>query len=299
MNKLTPRLNPGAALRALLSGPDILVVPGAHNAFTARIIEQTGFKAVYMTGSGAEMDLLGMPDLGFLTLSEMATHARNIVQATSLPVIADADTGYGNALNVLRTIREYESAGVAALHIEDQVAPKRCGHFAGKEVIPREEMIGKIEAALDARKNPDLLIIARTDARAVLGIEEAIERGIAYAKAGADMIFVEAPESAEELRLIPRSIPAPVMANLSEGGKTPLVGAKELQEMGYKMVIYPRSAAGAAAKAIQELMAVLKRDGTTKNYLDRMISFEERNRITGLAYYQEREKKYLEKNKKG
>lgn len=290
--------HPGAFLRGLLKGPEILIAPGAHNAFTARIIEQTGFKAVYMTGSGAEMDLLGMPDLGFLSMTEMAAHARNIVQATGLPVIADADTGYGNALNVMRTVKEYERAGVAALHIEDQVAPKRCGHFEGKEVISREEMVGKIEAALDARRNPDLMIIARTDALAVLGMEEAIERGNAYAKAGADMIFVDAPESIKELRLIPRSIPAPVMANLSEGGKTPLVSAKELQEMGYKMVIYPRSAAGAAAKAILELMEVLKRDGTTKNFLDRMISFEERNRITGLACYQELERKYLQKNKK-
>jgi 2-methylisocitrate lyase-like PEP mutase family enzyme len=248
-----------------------------------------------MTGSGAAMDLLGLPDLGFLTMSEMVAHARNIVQATSLPVIADADTGYGNALNVMRTVREYEGAGVAGLHIEDQVAPKRCGHFSGKEVISREEMIGKIKAALDSRRDQNLVVIARTDARAVLGLQEAIERGVAYAEAGADMIFVDAPESAEELSLIARSIPAPLMANLSEGGKTPLLSAQELQDMGYKLVIYPRSAAGAAAKAIQELMAVLKRDGTTEKYLDRIISFEGRNQITGLAYYRELDKKYLRK----
>jgi 2-methylisocitrate lyase-like PEP mutase family enzyme len=241
------------------------------------------------------MDLLGLPDLGFLTMSEMVAHARNIVQATSLPVIADADTGYGNALNVMRTVREYEGAGVAGLHIEDQVAPKRCGHFSGKEVISREEMIGKIKAALDSRRDQNLVVIARTDARAVLGLQEAIERGVAYAEAGADMIFVDAPESAEELSLIARSIPAPLMANLSEGGKTPLLSAQELQDMGYKLVIYPRSAAGAAAKAIQELMAVLKRDGTTEKYLDRIISFEGRNQITGLGYYRELDKKYLRK----
>jgi methylisocitrate lyase len=272
------------------------VAPGAHNAFTAKIIEQAGFKAVYMTGSGAAMDLLGLPDLGFLTMTEMVAHAGNIVQATSLPVIADADTGYGNALNVVRTVREYERAGVAGLHIEDQVAPKRCGHFPGKEVISREEMLGKIEAALEARRDKNLVIIARTDARAVLGLKEAIERGQAYAKAGADMVFVDAPESAEELRLVASSIPAPVMANMSEGGKTPLLRAKELQEMGYKLVIYPRSAAGAAAKAIQELMVVLQRDGTTEKYLDRIISFEGRDRITGLADYQKLEKKYLRKD---
>ena len=288
--------SPGAVLRKILQEPEILVAPGAHNAFTARIIEQTGFRAVYLTGSGASMDLLGMPDLGFLTMTEMVAHASNIVQATRLPVIADADTGYGNALNVMRTIREYERAGAAGVHIEDQVAPKRCGHFAGKEVISREEMIGKIKAALDARRDPGFLIIARTDARAVLGLEEAIERGKAYQKAGADMIFVDAPESVEELRLIPRSIPAPLMVNMSEGGKTPLIGARELQEMGYRLVIYPRSAAGAAAKAIQELLAALKKEGTTKNFLDRIVSFEERNQITGLAHYQELEKKYLRKD---
>ncbi len=288
--------SPGAVLREILQEPEILIAPGAHNAFTARIIEQTGFKAVYLTGSGASMDLLGMPDLGFLTMTEMVAHARNIVQATRLPVIADADTGYGNALNVMRTIREYEKAGVAGVHIEDQVAPKRCGHFAGKEVISREEMIGKIKAALDAREDPSLVIIARTDARAVLGLEGAIERGIAYSQAGADMIFVDAPESTDELRMIAKSIPAPVMANMSEGGKTPLLGATELQEMGYRLVIYPRSAAGAAAKAIQDLMAVLKQDGTTKNFLDRIVSFEGRNRITGLAHYQDLEKKFLRKD---
>lgn len=287
--------SPMALLRKNLQDPEILIAPGAHNAFTAKIIEQAGFKAVYMTGSGAAMDLLGLPDLGFLTMSEMVAHARNIVQATSLPVIADADTGYGNALNVMRTVREYEGAGVAGLHIEDQVAPKRCGHFSGKEVISREEMIGKIKAALDSRRDQNLVVIARTDARAVMGLQEAIERGVAYAEAGADMIFVDAPESAEELSLIARSIPAPLMANLSEGGKTPLLSAQELQDMGYKLVIYPRSAAGAAAKAIQELMAVLKRDGTTEKYLDRIISFEGRNQITGLAYYRELDKKYLRK----
>ncbi len=292
---MSSRRTPGSILRDLLKSPEILIAPGAHNAFTTRIIEQSGFKAVYMTGSGAAMDLLGLPDLGLLTMSEMVAHARNIVQATSLPVIADADTGYGNALNVMRTVREYEGAGVAGLHIEDQVAPKRCGHFSGKEVISREEMIGKIKAALDSRRDQNLLVIARTDARAVLGLQEAIERGVAYAEAGADMIFVDAPESAEELSLIARSIPAPLMANLSEGGKTPLLSAKELQDMGYKLVIYPRSAAGAAAKAIQELMAVLKRDGTTEKYLDRIISFEGRNQITGLAYYRELDKKYLRK----
>jgi 2,3-dimethylmalate lyase len=293
---MTASSNPRIILRNLLQGRDILVAPGAHNAFTARIIEQTGFQAVYMTGSGASMDILGMPDLGFLTLTEMVTHAGHIVQATNLPVIADADNGYGNALNVIRTVKEYERAGVAGLHIEDQVAPKRCGHFAGKEVISREEMVGKIQAALDARKDPNLVIIARTDARAVLGLKEAIKRAVAYLKSGADLIFIDAPESKEELQLIAREIPGPLMANMSEGGKTPLISAGELQEMGYRLVIYPRSAAGSAAKAIQDILAVLKRDGTTEKYLDRIISFSERNRINDLAAYQALEKKYLRKD---
>ena len=293
---MVPLPSRGTVLHSLLKGPEILIAPGAHNAFTAKIIEQAGFQAVYMTGSGASMDLLGLPDLGFLTMTEMVTHARNIVEATHLPVIADADTGYGNALNVMRTVREYEGTGVAALHIEDQVAPKRCGHFAGKEVISREEMIGKIKAALDARRDSNLMIIARTDARAVLGLKEAVERGVAYSEAGADLIFVDAPESAEELRSIARSIPAPVMANMSEGGKTPLLSARELRDMGYRLVIYPGSAARAAAKTIQELMAVLMREGTTKNFLERMVSFEGRNQITGLASFRGLEKKYVGKD---
>jgi 2,3-dimethylmalate lyase len=283
-------------LRQLLAKPGIIVAPGAHDASTAKIIDQTGgFQAVYMTGSGAAMSILGEPDIGLLTMTEMVTHAHNLAQATTLPVIADADTGYGNALNVTRTVKEYESAGVAAIHIEDQVAPKKCGHFEGKLVISQNEMVGKIKAALDARSDPDFVIIARTDSRAVLGLDEALKRASAYAEAGADAIFVEAPQSLDELQIIARSIKAPLLVNMDEGTRTPLLTVSELEKMGYKIVIFPRSAPSAAAKAIQELMQVLKQTGTTRGFSDRIVTFEGRNLITGLAKYREMEKKYLTK----
>ena len=281
-------------LRKLLKQPGIIVAPGAHNAFTAKIIEQTGgFHAVYMTGSGTTMSLIGEPDIGLLTMTEMVTQARNLANAVKLPVIADADTGYGNAINVARTVREFERAGVAAIHLEDQITPKKCGHFEGKQVVSLDEMIGKIQAAVDAREDPDFILIARTDARAVLGFEQAVERAHAYVEAGADVIFFEAPQSLEELQTIVQSISAPIMVNMDEGTKTPLLTVSELNGMGFKIVIYPRSAPCAAAKTIQELMELLKETGTTKGFLDRIVTFEGRNRITGLARYKEMEKKYL------
>jgi methylisocitrate lyase len=281
-------------LRNLLKEPGIVVAPGAHDAFTAKIIEQTGgFQAVYMTGSGAAMSLIGEPDVGLLTMTEMVTHARNIANAVTLPIIADADTGYGNAINVARTVREYERAGVAAIHIEDQITPKKCGHFEGKQVVSETEMLGKIRAAVDAREDPDFVLIARTDARAVLGLEEAIKRARAYVEAGADAIFVEAPQSLEELNIIVQSINAPLLVNMDEGTKTPLLTIRDLEEMGYKIVIFPRSAPSAAAKTIQELMQLLKETGTTQGFTDRIVTFEERNLITGLSRYKEMERKYL------
>ncbi|MFC1982310.1 oxaloacetate decarboxylase [Chloroflexota bacterium] len=283
-----------AILRNLLREPGIIMAPGAHNAFTAKIIEQTGgFQAIYMTGSGTTMNLLGEPDVGLLTMTEMVTQAKNIVNTTSLPVIADADTGYGNAINVMRTVREYEKTGVAAIHIEDQITPKKCGHFEGKQLVPQDEMLGKIRAAVDAREDPDFVLIVRTDARAVLGLDEAIKRAQAYRKAGADAIFLEAPQSVDELKIVAKSIDAPLLVNMVEGGKTPFLTMQELEEMGYKIVIYPRSAICAAAKAIQELMQLLKETGTTEGFLDQMITFEGHTMITGLARYKEMEKKYL------
>ena len=288
-------MNKAKVLRDLLKQPGIIVAPGAHNAFTAKIIEQTGgFQAVYMTGSGASMSLIGEPDVGLLTMTEMVTQAKNINMAVRLPVIADADTGYGNAINVRRTVHEYERADIAAIHIEDQVTPKKCGHFEGKQVISQSEMVGKIRAAVEAQESIDsIVIIARTDARAVLGLDEALRRAYAYLDAGAEAIFVEAPQSLEELEIIAKSIKAPLLVNMDEGTKTPLLTVRELEEMGYKIVIFPRSAPCAAAKAIQELMQLLKETGTTKGFVDRIVTFEERNLITGLAKYKEIEEKYL------
>ncbi|MFC2066028.1 oxaloacetate decarboxylase [Chloroflexota bacterium] len=283
-----------AMLRSLLEKPGIIVAPGAHNAFTAKIIEQTGgFQAVYMTGSGATMSLIGEPDIGLLTMTEMVTQAKNIDMAVSLPVICDADTGYGNAINVRRTVREYERAGIAAIHIEDQITPKKCGHFEGKQVISQSEMVGKIKAAVDAREDPDFMLIARTDARAMLGLDEALKRAHAYIEAGVDAIFLEAPQSLEELEIIAKSIPAPLLVNMDEGTKTPLLTTQELEQMGYKIVIFPRSAPCAAAKTIQELMQVLKETGTTQGFSDRIVTFQGRNLITGLAKYKEMENEYL------
>ncbi len=288
-------MNKVNAFRNLLKQPGIIVAPGAHNAFTAKIIEQTGgFQAVYMTGSGVTMDLIGEPDIGLLTMTEMVSQAKNINMAVKLPVIADADTGYGNAINVIRTVREYERAGIAAIHIEDQVTPKKCGHFEGKLIISQAEMIGKIRAAVEARESSDsIVIIARTDSRASMGLDEAIRRAHTYLDAGAEAIFLEAPQSLDELMTIGKSIQAPLLVNMDEGTKTPLVTVKELGEMGFKIVIFPRSAPCAAAKAIQELMHQLRETGTTRNFMDRIVAFEERNVITGLARYKELEKRYL------
>jgi len=288
-------MNKAEVLRNLLKEPGIIVAPGAYDALTARIIELTGgFQAIYMTGSGVSMSLTGQADVGLLTMTEMVTQAKNINMAVSLPVIADADTGYGNAINVRRTVQEYERAGIAAMHIEDQVTPKRCGHFEGKQVISQTEMVGKIQAAVEARESDDsIVIIARTDARAVLGLDEALRRARAYVDTGAEVIFVDAPQSLQELEIIAESIKAPLMLNMTEGGKTPILSIRELEEMGYKIVIFPRSASNASIKAIQEVMKLLKETGTTKGFADQMITFEERNQILGLPEYEEMEKKYL------
>ncbi|MDI9568178.1 MAG: isocitrate lyase/PEP mutase family protein [bacterium] len=269
-------------LRKLLASKEILVAPGAHDVMTAKIIEQAGFNAVYMTGYGASATILGRPDVGLLTLTEMATQARNIANAVNIPVIADADTGYGNVVNVMRTVREYEKAGVACIQLEDQVAPKRCGHMLGRDVIPMEEMVAKIRAAVEARQDPDLMIMARTDARTNYGIEEAIRRGKAYEEAGADILFIESPENEEEMRLVGSSFNVPVLANMIEKGRTPLKTAKELEEMGFGLVIWPLSSLYVTAKAVRDLMVALKEEGTAANMMDKMIPFTEFNELIGL-----------------
>ncbi|XEQ94017.1 2,3-dimethylmalate lyase [Sporomusa carbonis] len=269
------------------------MAPGAHDALTAKIIEKTGFPAVYMTGYGQAASHLGKPDVGLLTMSEMVARAANIVEAVNIPVIADADTGFGNAINVMRTVREYEKAGVAAIQLEDQVAPKKCGHMIGRQVVPQVEMVGKLKAAVDARSDADLVIIARTDARTVHGIEEAIERAKAYEEAGADVLFIESPESMEEMKRITATFSVPVLANMVEGGRTPLVPVTELADIGYKIVIYPTASTYTLTFAINRLMENLKQTGTTAGMLDQMVTFTEFNELIGLPQIREFENIYV------
>ncbi len=285
-------MGPGRKLREMLKQPGAYIMPGAPNALTARIIEEAGFKVVLFTGAGFANMELAVPDLGLTTMTEVVQQVGRICEAVEIPVVADADTGYGNPLNVRRTVRELERAGAAAIIIEDQTWPKRCGHFEGKEVIDREDMIAKIKAAVDARRDPDTVIIARTDARAVFGLQEAIERARSYAEAGADATFIEAPQSVEELELIPKSIPVPQMANMVEGGKTPILPFRQLEAMGFKLIAYANAALRAAIKGMQIVLAGLARDGTTENVLDHMVTWEERQRLVRLREYNELEMQY-------
>lgn len=281
-------------LREMLEKEEALLVPGCYDALSAKILKQAGFPVIYMSGSGVTASVTGKPDVGLLTMTEMVNQARNIVNATDLPLICDADTGYGNAINLIRTVKEYERAGVAGIHIEDQVTPKRCGHFEGKAVISAEEMVKKIEAAIYAREDQDFLIIARTDARAVFGLEEVLRRGRLYADAGADVLFVEAPQSAGELETITCAFnDIPLLINMVEGGKTPIFSFDYLKGLGFKIVLYPTSGVRIVMKVLQEFAAYLKQKGDTKGLEDRMVSFEERNRITGLDEIEQLGEKFL------
>jgi len=282
----------GKELKQRLLAKEILVTPGAYDALVAKLIEDAGFDVVYATGAGIANSQFCFSDVGLTTQTEVLTQVRRIVDAVAIPVVVDIDTGFGGFLNVIRTVREFEKAGVAGLQIEDQRFPKKCGHFEGKDVISRDEMIVKIKAALDTRIDPDLVIIARTDARNVIGLDEAIERGQAYMEAGADAIFVEAPCSREELRDIARHITAPKVVNMVEGGKTPLCGSQELEDMGYHMVIYANAVLRTSIKAAQTLLKSLKNEGSTIRQLDHMITMEERNRITNLKTTYRMEKRY-------
>jgi len=278
-------------LRRMLNEPGIIVAPGAYDGISARLIERHGFKAVYMTGAGTAASALGQADLGLTTLTEMATHAAHIASCISLPLIADADTGYGNPLNVIRTVREYERAGVAALHLEDQVFPKKCGHIAGKAVIPMKEFAEKIRAAAENRTDPDFIIIARTDARAVNGIDDAIERGLRYCEAGADVIFVEAPTSREEIERVAREIKAPLLSNQVPGGKTPGLTVTELEKLGYKMVIFPVVSLMSATLAIESALTKLKERGTDWHEGPVLSPMDIFQRV-GIDWWLEAEKKY-------
>jgi len=284
-------------LRELLAKPGAIVMPMCYDGVSARLIERAGFDVVGVTGSGVSASMLGASDVGLLTMTEIVWQARNIAKAVSAPVVCDADTGYGNPINVMRCIREFEAAGVAGIYFEDQVHPKKCGHFKGKMVIDSEEMVNKIEAACDAREDKDFLIIARTDSRAILGVNEAIKRGKAYARAGADVIYIEAPESIDEMKSFCDSIDAPQMFNVVEGGKSPLLSVTELEQIGYKLVSFSNSLLRIGIKAMQDVLSELKQKGSTADFADRMISFEKRNEILGLANIYQLEERYMVKEK--
>ncbi len=281
-----------ARLRERLQGGEILVAPGVPDALAARLAERTGFEAVYFTGAGFSYTHLAAPDLGLVSLGETVWRIGAIAEATRLPVIADGDTGYGNALNVGRTVHEFERAGAAAIQIEDQTFPKRCGHLTGKTLISVEEMVGKIKAAADARRS-EMLIVGRTDARGVEGFEAALERAHRYKDAGADVLFLEAPESRAELERVARELPPPTMANMVEGGVTPMVTAAELGAIGFRLVIFPGAAVRVSAAAMLRMMTTLRRDGTTASLREEMLTFTELNDLLGLPEYQQREERYL------
>ena len=272
-------------LRQLLHTGPMVVAPFILNAMHAKIAEAVGFPAVYMTGAGTAAER-GFPDVGLLTMSEMVSNARYIADAVQIPVICDADTGYGNPLNVWRLVQDLESQGAAGIFLEDQIWPKRCGHMVGKDVIPREEYLPKLKAAVEARRSKDFIIVARTDARAPMGLDEAIERGKAYRKAGADVVFVEAPRSIEELKKVADEIDAPLVANMIEDGVTPTLPAQELLKLGYRVAVFPLSALYSATYAMREVMTELKRTGATKQTRKMMVTFSDFNRFVDLGVQQ-------------
>jgi carboxyvinyl-carboxyphosphonate phosphorylmutase len=289
---LGQRTNPRARLRELLRSPAPVMAPGAYDALSARLIEQAGFDVVYMTGFGTTASLIGRPDIGLLTGAEMVDNATRIAAAIDVPVIADADTGYGNAINVVRTVRAYEQAGVAGLHLEDQVMPKKCGHLSGKAVVDADEMVGKIRAAVEARRDPDLLLIARTDAAAVHGLDDAIRRGRRYAEAGADALFVEAPTSEEDLARVAGELAgvAPLVFNWAEGGRTPPLPLARIAELGFSLVLFPIGTLLAATAGIRALLAGLREDGVPR--LAGLPAFDEFTDLIGLPEVQELEQRY-------
>ena len=270
----------------------IIVLPGVFDALSARIAEQVGFEAMFQTGYGSSAALLGMPDFGFLNAGETVDNARRIIRAVSVPVLVDADTGYGNPLNVWRIVRDLESLGAAGIFLEDQIWPKRCGHMAGKDVISKDDYMPKLKAALEARRSKDFVIVARTDARAPIGLGEAIERGKAYRKAGADVIFVEAPTSIQELKKVADEIDAPLVANMIEDGVTPNLPASELLKLGYRVAVYPLSGLYSATYAMREVFEELKKTGATKQTRKMMVTFKDFNRFIDLQKYSDLEKRY-------
>jgi carboxyvinyl-carboxyphosphonate phosphorylmutase len=271
------------SLREMLSGPDPVLAPGAYDSLSARLIEQAGFEAVYMTGFGTSASLLGRPDIGLVSFGEMVDNARRIAATVEVPVIADADNGYGNPINVIRTVQEYEAAGVSAIHIEDQVAPKKCGHLEGKQVVAAGEMVEKVSAAVAARRSEDFLIIARTDARAVEGLDLALERARRYRDAGADVLFVEAPESEKEVVAVAEAFAdVPLLFNWVEGGKTPPLPLERVAELGFRLVIFPLAMLFAASRSMREVLTQMRSAGTPIPVMDRLVGFDDFNELIGL-----------------
>ena len=293
-NYLAPAVDGPRRLRHLLSAGEPILAPGAYDALGARLIEQAGFEAVYMTGFGTAASLLGRPDVGLVTMTEMVDNARRIARACSLPVIADADTGYGNAISVVRTVQEYEQAGVAGIHIEDQVAPKKCGHMEGKQVIPADEMLTKIRAAVAARQDDDFVVIARTDARAVEGLDAALDRARRYRDAGADVLFVEAATSEEEIERVAAELhDVPLLFNWAEGGKTPPVPYDRLRQFGFRIVIFPISLLLTAMASMRRVLTEIRTAGTPIPIMDELPRFAEFLDVIGLPEIRELEAKFI------
>lgn len=284
-------MEPTRRLRQLLDADGIVVAPGVFDGLSAHLVRRAGFDVAYASG-GAIARSMGYPDLGLLGMKEVLSRLEQIVESAGIPVIADADTGYGNALSVWRTVREFQNAGVAGLHIEDQSFPKRCGHLEGKELIATDEMVQKVRAAREATTDKDFVIIARTDAIAVEGFERAIERAHAYADAGADMLFVEAPESEEQIRLIGQRLPQMKVINMFQGGKTPLVPLARLHEYGYRLVIIPSDLQRAVLRAMSDVLEVIRRDGNSAAIADRLAEFHVRDKVVEIDDYLERERRF-------
>ena len=279
-------------LRSMLKSNKPLVIPGVYDAIGAKIAEKVGFDAMFQTGYGTSATLFGMPDYGFIGATETVDNARRICRAVNVPVIVDSDTGYGNALSVWKLVKELESAGASGIFLEDQRWPKRCGHMQGKEVVSQEEYTEKLGAAIDARESEDFIIVARTDARATEGLDAAIERGLQNKKTGADAVFVEAPRSIDEMKQIGKSIKAPLVANMIEGGATPISSAQELHKMGFKIILYPLSVLFANTFATMNILQELKKTGTTSKYKNKVVNFDQFNDLVELSKFRKMEKKY-------
>jgi len=278
-------MNTAQTLKTLLTGETLALAPGAADALTARLIENAGFPAVYMTGFGATASLTGCPDVGILTQTEMTAHARNMVRAVKVPVIADADTGYGGPANIERTVREYLQAGVAAIHIEDQATPKRCGHMAGIKLVSVEEMTGRLKGAIEARGDADMLIIGRTDALAAEGRDEAIRRALRYREAGVDLVFVDAMKTIADAEAVAREVPGPLMISIVEGHETTRLLPQDLKNLGYSLALYPLSALFAATRAVSEVLQGLRRDGSTSVDVGRMATYAEFSEVVRLDHF--------------